>query len=182
MSEQLITPLSAGNETRRDFLFMATGTVATTGVVVAAWPFIDSLNPAADVMAVSTTEVDIEPIKTGQRITAVWRGKPIFIDHRTPGRIAKAVADNNAKLPDPQLDSERVQKEEWLIVVGICTHLGCIPLGQKASDPKGEYGGWFCPCHGSEYDTSGRVRRGPAPLNLVVPKYKFLDNGRVLIG
>lgn len=182
MSNQLKTPLPVGDDARRDFLLMTTGTVAATGAVAAAWPLIDSLNPAADVTAVSSTEIDIQPIETGQRVTVTWRGKPVFIDHRTPEQIQKALNDDSAELPDFQLDSERVQRDDWLIVVGVCTHLGCIPLGQKENDLKGEYDGWFCPCHGSHYDTSGRIRKGPAQQNLVVPNYEFLSDGRIRIG
>ncbi len=167
---------------RRDFLCVATGTMAAVGTAAAMWPFIDSMNPSADVRALSTTEVDLAPIQLGQRITVVWRGQPVFIDHRTPEQIARAKADDRANLKDPELDSARVQREEWLIVVGVCTHLGCIPLGQKAGDPLGGWGGWFCPCHGSHYDTSGRIRKGPAPRNLVVPPYEFLENDMVRIG
>ena len=183
MAEHFNTvPASGDDETRRDFLLIATATMAATGTGLAAWPFIDSMNPAADVLAFSNTEVDIEPIKPGQRITIVWRGKPVFIDHRTPEQIAKAGADDNVELPDPQPDSARVQQDEWLIVIGICTHLGCIPLGQRPSDPKGDYGGWFCPCHGSHYDTSGRIRKGPAPRNLDLPDYAFVSETMVRIG
>ena len=183
MIENVIAPNPlTDDESRRDFLVLATGTLAVAGTALAAWPFIDSMNPAADVLAVSTTEMDLGPIELGQRITVVWRGKPVFIDHRTPEQIDMARADDKAELIDPQLDEERVQKAEWLIMVGICTHLGCIPMGQKATDSKGEYGGWFCPCHGSHYDTSGRIRKGPAPLNLEVPEYTFIDDARVRIG
>jgi ubiquinol-cytochrome c reductase iron-sulfur subunit len=161
---------------------ITTGTLAAAGVALAAWPFIDSMNPASDVVAISTIEIDVEQIEIGQRITAVWRGKPIFIDHRTPERIDKARADDTLELPDPQLDSERVQRDEWLVVIGICTHLGCIPMGQNPGDRRGDYGGWFCPCHGGHYDTSGRVRAGPPPRNLVVPPYRFLEDMRILIG
>jgi len=169
-------------DTRRDFLYIATGTVAVTGGALAAWPFLDSLNPAADIRAISKVEIDIESIEVGQRITAVWRGKPVFISHRSPDQIKRAQADDSAALSDPQLDSERVQHDEWLIVIGICTHLGCIPLGQRPNDPKGDYGGWFCPCHGSHFDTSGRIRKGPAPRNLELPDYAFTDKATVLIG
>ena len=169
-------------ETRRDFLYLATGAVTAVGTAAMIWPLIDNMNPSADVLALSSTEVDLSPIEVGQSITPVWRGKPLFIRRRTPDEIAKARADDAAKLVDPEPDEARVQKPEWLIVVGICTHLGCIPLGQKAGDPRGDYGGWFCPCHGSHYDTSGRIRRGPAPTNLEVPAYVYLDDTTIKIG
>ena len=169
-------------ETRRDFLLIATSTVAVIGTALACWPFIDSMNPAADTLALATTGVDISAIEDGQRVTVVWRGKPVFIDHRTAAQIEEAVTVPMDDLPDPEPDSERVQKPEWLILVGVCTHLGCIPLGQKPSDPRGEYGGWFCPCHGSHYDTSGRIRKGPAPANLPVPPYEFVDDSTIRIG
>ncbi len=170
------------NDTRRDFLYLAAGTTATMATLAAMWPLIDSMNPAADVRAVSSIELDLAPIEIGQRITVKWRGRPVFIDRRTPDQIAEAKADDDADLIDPQTDSERVQRDEWLVVIGVCTHLGCIPLGQKAGDPLGDWGGWFCPCHGSHYDTSGRIRKGPAPRNLIVPPYGFLDGGLVRIG
>ncbi len=173
---------SSEHEIRRDFLILTTGAVAATGLALAAWPFIDSMNPAADVLAVSSVELDLEPVEIGQRITVVWRGNPVFIDHRSPERIAMAKADDTAELKDPEADSERVQRDEWLIVVGICTHLGCIPLGQRPGDPRGEWIGWFCPCHGSHYDTSGRIRKGPAPRNLDVPAYRFVNDTTVQIG
>lgn len=180
--------LPKGGDSRRDFLLIATSVVGTAGVTLAVWPFIDSMNPAADVLATSTREYDLKPIKKGQRVTVIWRGKPIFIDHRTPKRIAIALADNKANLIDPAPDSARVIRQEWLVVIGICTHLGCIPLGQKPNDDKGPYDGWFCPCHGSLYDTAARVRRGPAPRNLDLPGYpdsmgyKFIDDTTIRIG
>jgi ubiquinol-cytochrome c reductase iron-sulfur subunit len=170
------------NEARRDFLYLAAGTTAAVGTAAAIWPFIDSMNPAADVRALSTIEIDLAPIQPGQRITVKWRGQPVFIDRRTPERIALAKADDAAMLKDPEPDGARVQRDEWLIVVGVCTHLGCIPLGQKTGDSRGEWGGWFCPCHGSHYDTSGRIRKGPAPKNLVVPPYEFLGETLVRVG
>lgn len=169
-------------DTRRDFLLYATTVVGVAGTAMAVWPFIDSMNPAADTLALSTTEVDISSVAEGQAITVTWRGKPVFIRHRTAAEIEAAEAVNVADLRDPQTDQSRVKKPEWLIVVGICTHLGCIPLGQKPADPKGEFGGWFCPCHGSQYDTSGRIRKGPAPLNLAVPNYTFLTDTSIRIG
>lgn len=172
--------MSAGQAeepTRRDFLYIATGAVGAVGAAAAAWPFIHQLNPDASVKALASIEVDLSPISEGAAITVTWRGKPVFIRHRTAEEIAAAEAVNVSELRDPQTDKDRVQKPEWLIMVGVCTHLGCVPLGQK-----GDFGGWFCPCHGSHYDTSGRVRKGPAPLNLAIPEYVFLDDNRVRIG
>ena len=171
-----------GGKSRRDFLIYATTAVGVTGTGLALWPFIHSLNPSADTLAMSTTEVDLTPIAEGQAITITWRGKPVFIRHRTPQEIAAARDVKVAELRDPQADDSRVKKPEWLILIGICTHLGCIPLGQKPTDPRGEYGGWYCPCHGSVYDTSGRIRQGPAPANLAVPPYTFLSDTSVRIG
>ncbi len=167
--------------TRRDFLFHAATAVGVAGAAVAVWPFIDSLNPAADTRALSTVEVDLAPIAVGQAITVKWRGKPVFIRRRGEAEIA-AAAVPLADLRDPQTDAARVVRPEWLIMVGVCTHLGCVPLGQKPADPRGEFGGWFCPCHGSHYDTSGRIRKGPAPANLAVPEYAFLSDTLVRIG
>jgi ubiquinol-cytochrome c reductase iron-sulfur subunit len=169
-------------QTRRDFLLTATTVVGAVGAGMAAWPFVHSLNPAADVLALASTEVDISGIEVGQSVTVTWRGKPVFIRHRTEDEIKTAEADDAADLRDPQKDAERVQKTEWLVLIGICTHLGCVPGGQKSGDNRGEFNGWFCPCHGSHYDTSGRIRKGPAPLNLAVPPYEFLDDTTVKIG
>ena len=169
-------------ESRRDFLYLATAAVGVAGVAAVAWPFIDSMNPAADVLALSSTEADLAPIQVGQAITVVWRGKPIFIRHRTTKEIEEAQAVDLAVLPDPARDQDRVKKEEWLIMIGICTHLGCIPLGQKPGDPKGDYDGWFCPCHGSHYDSAGRIRKGPAPKNLYLPPYAFTSDTTIKIG
>ena len=173
---------SSDDKTRRDFLLLSTMTVGAVGAGLAAWPFVDVMNPAADTLALSTTEVDLAPIEVGQSITVVWQGRPVFIRYRTAAEIKEAEAVALSDLIDPQADKDRVQKPEWLIMVGICTHLGCIPLGQKANDPKGEFGGWFCPCHGSHYDTSGRIRKGPAPKNLVVPGYAYLTDTTIKIG
>ena len=168
--------------TRRDFLVYAASGLGAVGVAAAVWPFIHSMNPAADTLALASTEVDISKVEVGQAITITWRGKPVFVRHRTAEEIKAAQDVNVGELRDPQTDAQRVQKPEWLIMVGVCTHLGCIPLGQKSGDPKGEFGGWFCPCHGSQYDTSGRIRKGPAPLNLLVPQYTFLTDTTVRIG
>lgn len=168
--------------TRRDFLMLTAGAFGAVGAGCFAWPFIDSLNPAADTLAMSTTEVDLTPIQEGQAITVKWRGKPVFVRHRTAKEIEDAKAVNVAELRDKQSDADRVKKEQWLVMVGVCTHLGCVPLGQKDTDPKGDFGGWFCPCHGSHYDTSGRIRKGPAPKNLAIPEYSFSSDTKVKIG
>ena len=171
-----------GDQERRDFLIYTTAAVGVAGAAVAAWPFIHSMNPAKDTLALATTEVDLSPIEVGQSITVTWRGKPVFVRRRTAEEIASAESTPLGDLPDPEADADRVQQPEWLIMVGVCTHLGCIPLGQKSGESKGEFGGWFCPCHGSHYDTSGRIRKGPAPTNLPVPEYEFLDDTTVRIG
>ncbi len=163
--------------TRRDFLFIATGAMAAVGAAAVVWPLISQMSPDASTLAMASTEVDIGSIPVGQIVTIKWRGKPVFISHRTPKEIEEAQNVDVATLRDPQPDSARVKKPEWLIVIGVCTHLGCIPMGHQ-----GDYGGWFCPCHGSVYDTSGRIRKGPAPLNLQVPEYSFLTDTKVKIG
>ena len=169
-------------ETRRDFLYLATGAMTVVGGGAFVWPLLDSMNPAADVLALATIEVDLSPVEAGQAITVTWRGKPIFIRHRTTAEIDEAEAVPLEDLRHQESDADRVQKPEWLVMVGICTHLGCIPKGNKAGEPVGEYGGWLCPCHGSHYDTSGRIRKGPAPDNLPVPPYTFVDDTTIKIG
>jgi ubiquinol-cytochrome c reductase iron-sulfur subunit len=173
---------AAQGETRRDFLKLTTGAFAGVGVVVVAWPFIHSMNPARDVLALASTEVDISSVQEGQAVTVMWRGKPVFVRHRTGEEIQQARATPMSELKDPAADQTRVQRDQWLIVLGVCTHLGCVPLGQKPTDARGNYGGWFCPCHGSHYDTSGRIRLGPAPANLAVPPYTFTSDTQVRIG
>ncbi|MEX0629006.1 MAG: ubiquinol-cytochrome c reductase iron-sulfur subunit [Cucumibacter sp.] len=165
--------------TRRDFIYIATGAVGAVGVAAAVWPLIDQMNPSAAVRALVSIEFDLSPIAEGQSVTIIWRGLPLFIRHRTAAEIAAAVGTPLDELKDPQSDSERIKQghAQWLIMVAICTHLGCVPLGES-----GPFGGWFCPCHGSVYDTSGRVRSGPAPKNLVVPSYEFLTDTTVKIG
>jgi len=183
MADEVQTPESDDEGARRrEFLYLATLGVGAVGAAAFAWPLIDSMNPAADTLALSSIEVDLSPIQEGQSVTVKWRGKPVFIRRRTPKEVDEARAAKPEDLVDPQPDEERVQQPEWLILVGVCTHLGCIPLGQKSGEPTGEYGGWFCPCHGSHYDTSGRIRKGPAPKNLEVPSYVFLDDNTVRIG
>lgn len=168
--------------TRREFLYLTTAAVGVVGLGVALWPFINSMNPAADTLALSTIDVDLSGLEVGQAVTVTWQGKPVFIRYRTPEEIAEAENVNQADLPDPALDSERFVDPNYMIVVGICTHLGCVPLGQKSTDPRGDYGGYFCPCHGSHYDTSGRIRQGPAPENLLVPEYSFVEEQQIVIG
>ncbi|MEC8712156.1 MAG: ubiquinol-cytochrome c reductase iron-sulfur subunit [Pseudomonadota bacterium] len=167
---------------RRDFIVVATYAMGAVGAAAVAWPLIDQMNPAADTLALASTEVDVSKIVEGQAITVTWRGKPVFIRHRTADEIARANAIDSAELRDPEEDETRVQKPELLVVLGVCTHLGCVPLGQKTGEVKGEYEGWFCPCHGSHYDTSGRIRKGPAPTNLEVPPYEFLSDAVIRIG
>lgn len=167
---------------KREFIYLTAAATGAVGAALFGWSFVDSMNPAADTLALASTEVDISSIEVGQSVTVTWRGKPVFIRHRTEAEIAKAEEDNAATLRDKQTDEERVIKNEWLVLVGICTHLGCVPLGQKTGESKGDFGGWFCPCHGSHYDTSGRIRKGPAPKNLAVPEYEFLSDTMIKIG
>lgn len=175
---------------RRDFLNFTAAAMAGVGACAVAYPLLDSLSPAADTLAMATTEVDVSRLKEGEAMTVVWQGKPVFIRRRTKEEIEAARAVPDSDLKDPQSDQERVklsvisgqEHPEWLVMVGVCTHLGCIPLGQKPTEPHGEFGGWFCPCHGSQYDTSGRIRKGPAPKNLEIPPYQFTDATHIKIG
>ncbi len=162
---------------RRDFIFTASYALGAVGVGAAVWPLIDQMNPDASVKALASTEVDVSSVERGQSITVLWRGKPVFIRRRTEEEIAKAKDVKLEDLPHPETDEERAKNPEWLVMLGVCTHLGCVPLGDK-----GEYGGWFCPCHGSHYDTSGRIRKGPAPTNMEVPKYEFVNSNTIKIG
>ena len=174
-----VTTISA-EPTRRDFLYIATGAVGAVGAAAVAVPMIAQMNPDASTIAAGApVEVDISPITEGQIIKVFWRGKPIFISHRTKKEIEEAQKVSLASLPDPQPDSARVKpgKEQWQVLIGICTHLGCIPIAHQ-----GPYDGYFCPCHGSVYDTSGRIRSGPAPLNLALPPYEFVSDTRIRIG
>lgn len=182
--------------TRRDFLIIAGNAFAAVGAAATLWPFVAQMNPDASAQALASTEIDLSPIKPGQAITAMWRGKPVFIRNRTEDEIEKARTVDLSALPDssarndllpeatPAEDANRVKdgKDNWLVLIGICTHLGCIPKGQSMGDEKGEYDGWFCPCHGSHYDTSGRIRKGPAPRNLEVPPYTFVSDTKIKIG
>lgn len=163
--------------TRRDFLYIATGAFAAVGAANIVWPLIDQMNPDASVKALASIEVDISGVEVGQSLTVTWRGKPVFVRHRSTAEITEATETPLDDLIDPQSDADRVQNPEWLIMVGICTHLGCVPLGEA-----GDFDGWFCPCHGSHYDTSGRIRKGPAPKNLEIPPYEFVGDARIKIG
>ena len=169
-------------ESRRDFLHLTTISIGGIGTAVFMWPFLKSMNPAEDTLALGSTEVDLTNINVGQAKTVKWRGKPVFIRRRTSEEILEANDVDLKSLRHPENDKNRVQKEEWLVLIGVCTHLGCVPLGQKMSDSKGEYNGWFCPCHGSHYDSSGRIRKGPAPENLAVPPYTFINDTTIKIG
>ena len=181
---------------RRDVILIAAGGFTAIGTAAALWPLLDQMNPDASTLSLATTDVDLAPIEVGQAITVMWRGKPIFIRHRTAQEIEQAKVTplddlidplaRNVNLPDDALatDENRAvpEREPWLIMIGICTHLGCIPQGQSPGQYKGEYGGWFCPCHGSQYDTAGRVRIGPAPQNLAIPPYSFTSDTKIKIG
>jgi ubiquinol-cytochrome c reductase iron-sulfur subunit len=188
--------IEADEPNRRDFLVVAGNAFAAVGAAAVLWPFVAQMNPDAGALALASVEIDLTPVKEGQAITAMWRGKPIFIRNRTKEEVASAASTpvtdlvdpsaRNDLLPEsaPATDVNRTKegKENWLILVGICTHLGCIPKGQALGDSKGEYGGWFCPCHGSHYDTAGRIRKGPAPRNLEVPPYEFVSDTKIKIG
>ncbi len=179
---------------RRDFLYVATGAFGAVGAVGVTWPLIDQMNPDKSVLALSSIEIDISSITEGQGIVVKWRGQPVFIRRRTNNEIEEARAtelddlidgDSRSDIPGAAAeatDEARVIKAEWLVLKGSCTHLGCVPLGTKEGQERGEYGGWFCPCHGSHYDISGRIRKGPAPENLGVPPYQFLSDNKVKIG
>jgi ubiquinol-cytochrome c reductase iron-sulfur subunit len=185
---------------RRDFLYIATGAVGAVGTALAVWPFINQMNPDASVLALSTVEVDLAPIAEGQAITIKWRGNPVFIRHRTPAEIEAAKAVKPEELPDPMARNANVKdgdpatdenrvvggKEGFLVMMGVCTHLGCVPIGNEGDfavvEGSAKTGGWFCPCHGSHYDTAGRIRKGPAPENLPVPKYEYLTDTKIKIG
>ena len=164
---------------RRDFLYVAAGAVGAVGVAGAVWPLINQLNPDASVLALASAEFDLSAVEEGQSLTVKWRGMPVFIRHRTATEIEEAKAVPLSDLKDPQTDAQRVKEghEQWLIMIATCTHLGCIPVGES-----GEFGGWFCPCHGSQFDTAGRIRKGPAPTNLVLPPYEFISDTQVKIG
>ncbi|GHC65586.1 ubiquinol-cytochrome c reductase iron-sulfur subunit [Limoniibacter endophyticus] len=177
---------------RRDFLYIATGAAAAVGAAGVAWPFIDQMRPDASTLALATVEIDVSALEPGMSLTAKWRGKPIFIRNRTEKELEEARAVQLSELKDPIARNENLApdaeatdldrsagegKENWIVMVGSCTHLGCVPLGQA-----GDFNGWFCPCHGSHYDTAGRIRKGPAPTNLLVPTFEFISDTTIRIG
>ncbi len=170
---------SDGDPNRRDFIHIAAGAVAVGGAAAIAWPLIDQMMPAADTLALSTIEFDLTKVTEGQQVVVKFQGKPLFVRYRTAKEIAEAKAADHVDLRDPQTDAERVKAghEQYLVVIGVCTHLGCVPTFAA-----GEFGGWFCPCHGSQYDTSGRIRKGPAPKNLAVPEYSYLSPTKIKVG
>ena len=180
VADSAVHSTEAGDDpSRRDFIHIAAIAGAAGAVGAIAWPLISQMNPSADTRALASVEYDLTKVEAGQQVTINWRGKPLFIRNRTQAQIDAAVRDDSAVLKDPQADAQRHKdgKAQWLILVGSCTHLGCVPTVGG-----GDYGGWFCPCHGSTYDTSGRIRKGPAPKNLVVPDYAFLSDTKVKIG
>lgn len=182
-----VTETNAGgghsDPSRRDFINIAAVAAVAGGVAAVAWPLIDQMNPAADTLALASIEFDLTKVEPGSQVTIKWQGKPVFVRNRTQREIDEAVKADGAAMKDPQKDAERVKpgKAQWLILVGTCTHLGCVPTF-KSEIAGGVYEGWFCPCHGSAYDTSGRIRKGPAPKNLEVPEYAFLSDTKVKIG
>lgn len=180
MARVLVSTSEVSEPTRRDFLYLTTAAAGGVGAAAASWPLISQLGPDASTIAAGAPiEVDLAPIAAGQLIKVLWRGRPIFVRHRNRQEIEEARAVDWRRLPDPQTDAARVRPghEQWLVVVGVCTHLGCIPLAYQ-----GEYGGWLCPCHGSQFDTAGRIRRGPAPTNLNLPPYEFVAESKLQIG
>jgi ubiquinol-cytochrome c reductase iron-sulfur subunit len=180
--------------TRRDFLYVASGAMGAVGAAAALWPFIDQMNPSAAALALASIEADISAIVPGQQVVVKWRGHPLFLRRRTPAEIDAAKAVDVASLPDPlanndalpdsapATDANRAIKPDMLVLIGVCTHLGCTPTVSTPSAPQGDYGGWLCHCHGSQYDTAGRIRKGPAPRNLEVPPYSYLSNTRIKVG
>lgn len=172
------------DEGKRDFIFLATGAAAAAGGISLVWPFVAQMGKAADTLAAGSIEINLSNITEGQQLKTLWRGKPVFVRHRTPAEIAAAEAVDVAALPDPQTDGERLiptpsgnVDPKYLVMVGVCTHFGCVPVGEA-----GDYDGWYCPCHGSHYDTSGRIRKGPAPKNMEIPPYEFLSDSIIKVG
>lgn len=179
-----VDSLTPEGERRRDFIYVATGAFAAAGGAAVVWPLVNQMNPSADVLALASIDVDLSAVQPGQAIKVSWRGKPVFCRQLTPAEIEAANKVNVAELRDPQSLADRTKpgNEKWLITLGVCTHLGCVPLGAGEGENRGDFGGYFCPCHGSHYDTAARVRKGPAPKNLEVPAYKFTSPTAVTIG
>jgi ubiquinol-cytochrome c reductase iron-sulfur subunit len=177
-------PASEDGMRRRDFINVAAVSVAGVGATALLYPLINQMNPSADVLALAQIDVDISAIQPGQAIKTIWRKQPIFIRQLTPQEIQTANAVDVGSLRDPQTLADRTKpgKPQWLITMGVCTHLGCVPLGAAEGESRGEYGGYFCPCHGSHYDTAARIRKGPAPRNLEVPDFEFVSDTAVRIG
>ena len=185
---------TTSDATRRDFILVASGAMGAVAVGAVAWPLIQQMNPSAAALALATTEVDIATIQPGQQVIIKHRGQPLFVRRRTPAEIKSAQSVDVGALPDglarnagkdanaPASDENRVIRAEWLVVSGVCTHLGCTPAVSTAAVPQGAHGGWLCHCHGSDYDTSGRIRSGPAPQNLAVPVYSFMSDTRIQVG
>ena len=172
------------DEGKRDFIYITTGAVAAGGVAALAWPFVSQMGKAADTLAAGSVEIDLNGVAEGQQLKILWRGKPIFVRHRTPKEIATAENTDISECPDPQTDTERLVANasgavdpKFLVMVGVCTHFGCIPVGES-----GDFDGWYCPCHGSHYDTSGRIRKGPAPKNLEIPPYEYISDSVIKVG
>jgi ubiquinol-cytochrome c reductase iron-sulfur subunit len=176
--------LAPQGEKRRDFLYIATGATAAVGVGAVVWPLVNQMNPSADVLALASIDLDLASIEEGMAIKTSWRGKPVFARHLTAAEIESANKVDVSTLRDPQTLADRTKPDnaQWLITLGVCTHLGCVPLGAGQGESRGDFGGYFCPCHGSHYDTAGRIRKGPAPRNLEVPTYVFKSATAVTIG
>jgi len=172
------------DETKRDFIYIATGAVAAAGAASVAWPLVAQMGKAADTLAAGAIEIDLSRIDEGQQIKMLWRGKPVFVRHRTAAEIAEAEGVDVSDCPDPEMDADRLVPKpdgavdpRFLVMVGVCTHFGCIPLGEA-----GDFNGWYCPCHGSHYDTSGRIRKGPAPKNMEIPSYTYISDTVIKVG
>jgi len=172
------------DEGKRDFIHIAAGTVAAAGAASLAWPLVSQMGPAADTLAAGSIEIDLTKVAEGQQLKVLWRGKPVFVRHRTAKEIQEAVDTDISDCPDPQTDDERLipnpegkLNPAFLVMVGVCTHFGCVPVGEA-----GDFDGWYCPCHGSHYDTSGRIRKGPAPLNMEIPPYEYISDTVIKVG
>lgn len=184
MSSHPITADGHEEPSRRDFIYIATGAAGAVAAGSIAWPLVMQMGAASDTLAAGSIEIDLEKVAEGQQIKMLWRGKPVFVRHRTPAEIEDAVNTDISDCPDPQTDSERLVADlngklnpQYLVMIGVCTHFGCVPLGEA-----GEFDGWYCPCHGSHYDTSGRIRKGPAPKNMEIPPYEYISDNIIKVG